>query len=74
MLSIQSIRFNKKQYTLQEAKTTAKESGFKVNVKPNPQYKNWHSFRQRQPSAYDTSSFRIVKPNPDIILVIGKEL
>jgi len=74
MYSIQSIRFSKAKYTLKEAKTKAKEGNFKVNVKPNPQYKNWYSFRQRQPSAYDTSTFRIVKPNPDIILVIGKEL
>jgi len=74
MYSVQSIRFNKAKYTLQEAKAKAKELKYKVNVKPNPQYKNFHSFRQRQPSVYDTSTFRIIKPNPDIILVIGKEI
>ena len=74
MYSIQSIRFSKSKYTLKEAKAKAIESNFKVNVKPNPQYKNYHSFRQRQPSAYDPSTFRIVKPSPDIIIVIGKEV
>ena len=72
-MDVQSIRVAKTVTQLQ-AKQIVKKLGFKVSVKPNPQYANYHSFRQKQPNAFVKNSFRIkfIKSNPKIMLVVGK--
>ena len=49
-----------------------KKMGFKLNVKPNPQYKNFHSYRQIQPSRFVRNSFRAKKINKDMFMILGK--
>lgn len=39
--------------------------------KNNPQYKNFHSYRQKDPKEFKKGSFRIKKVTPDILLVLG---
>ena len=71
--TIQSVRFKKSKYTYDEAKEAAKNMGFKTSVKPNPQYKNWHAFRQIQPSKFDKNSFYMINhpKTKDIEYVMG---
>jgi hypothetical protein len=71
-MKLQSIRFDKKQYSFKEAKEHAKKLGLKVGVKPNPQYKNYHAFRQLQPREFIKGSFRTEKKRGGILLIIGK--
>lgn len=73
-MNIQSIRIAKT-ISLKDAKEKVKKMGFKVGVKPNPQYKNFHSFRQIQPDKFVKSTFRVKvlkSSNPRIIAIVGK--
>ena len=69
---LQSIRFNKKNWSKKDATENVKKQKLKVSVKPNPQYKNFHAFRQIQPNKFDKNSFRTEKKNNGIILIFGK--
>ena len=57
-MEVQSIRINKL-ISKKEADEIVKKLGFKTNVKPNPQYKNYHSYRQIQPKEFKKDSFRM---------------
>lgn len=73
-MNVQSIRVSKT-IPKRQADSLVRKMGYKVNgVKPNPQYVNFHSYRQRQPSEFLKDSFRIkiIKKNPTIFLVVGK--
>lgn len=74
VLTVQSIRFSKDKYkTLNEAKKEAKKRGYKISVKPNPQYLNYYAFRQIQPSLFIKDSFRVKKiDNGAVLLILGK--
>ena len=71
MITIQSIRFRKSKFNFNEAKKIAKDMGFKVGIKPNPQYLNWIAFRQIQPNKFKPNSFRVKIVNKDIYLIVG---
>ena len=45
-LEVQTIRVSKT-IPKKQADLMVKKMGFKLNVKPNPQYKNFHSYRQK---------------------------
>ena len=50
MSVIQSVRFLKKRWTKAEARVWLIQHGFNPKYKgDNPQYKNYHAFRQRDP-------------------------
>jgi len=70
VLTIQSVRVNKK-FTKKQADEKIKKLGFKTNVKPNPQYKNFHSYRQIQPEKFKKGSFR-VKKQGDLLFILGQ--
>ena len=57
-MEIQAIRINKI-VPKDQADKMVKDLGFKTNVKPNPQYKNFHSYRQIQPKEFKKDSFRV---------------
>lgn len=57
-MEVQSIRVSKK-VSKKEADEIVKKLGYKINVKPNPQYKNFHSYRQIQPKEFIKDSFRM---------------
>ena len=59
-LTVQSVRISKK-LTKKQADAEVKKMGYKLYVKPNPQYKNFHSYRQIQPNKFKQDSFRIKK-------------
>ncbi len=71
-MELQSIRFDKKIWTKKQATEKVKKLGLKVSVRPNPQYKNYHSFRQIQPGKFFKTSFRTEKKRGGIILIVGK--
>lgn len=71
MLGVQSVRFRKSKFNFIEAKKLAKDMGFKVGIKPNPQYLNWIAFRQIQPNKFEPNSFRVKIVNKDIHLIVG---
>ena len=72
-LVVQAIRLSKKKYkTQKEAKEQALKMNYKVSIKPNPQYKNYWSFRQIQPNKFNQDSFRYKVINPNISLIVGK--
>jgi hypothetical protein len=71
-LTIQSVRINKK-IPKTEANRMIKEMGYKVtppDKKNNPQYSNYHSYRQLDPNRFVPNSFRIKKLG-DILFVLG---
>ena len=72
VLKVQSIRVSKKIPKL-EANQIVKKMGYKVTPvsKNNPQYKNYHSYRQLDPNLFQKNSFRIKKINQDVFLVLG---
>jgi len=50
MSLIQSVRFLKSKYTKAEAREWLRAHGYNTNYKgDNPQYKNYHAFRQIDP-------------------------
>mgnify|MGYP003133209249 CR=1 FL=1 len=57
-MEVQAIRVNKL-IPKKEADLMVKKLGFKTNIKPNPQYKNFHSYRQIQPKEFIKDSFRM---------------
>ncbi len=71
MIGIQSVRVAKSAYTLKEAQARVEKMGFKLGVRPNPQYKNWRAFRQLQPEKFKPNSFRTKIINKHIHLIIG---
>tara|TARA_R100001460_G_scaffold27345_1_gene55114 strand:+ start:463 stop:690 length:228 start_codon:yes stop_codon:yes gene_type:complete len=70
-LEVQTIRVSKT-IPKKQADLMVKKMGFKLNVKPNPQYKNFHSYRQIQPSRFIRNSFRAKKINKDMFMIVGK--
>ena len=70
-MEVQTIRISK-DIPKRKANEIIKKMGFKLNVKPNPQYKNFHSYRQIQPSKFIKNSFRVKKINKDMFLIVGK--
>lgn len=72
-LVVQSIRVNKS-IPKMEANKIVKKMGYK-NTPPdkikNPQYKNFHSYRQMNPNKFKKGSFRIKKISPTVLLVLG---
>lgn len=70
VLTVQSVRINKK-ISKKEANEKVKKMGYKLGVKPNPQYKNYHSYRQIQPDKFKKNSFR-VKKQGDMLLILGE--
>ena len=69
-MEVQSIRVSKK-VSKKEADEIVKKLGYKINVKPNPQYKNFHSYRQIQPEKFKKGSFR-VKKQGDLLFILGQ--
>ncbi len=71
-LSVQSVRISKK-ISKERADEMVRKMGFKA-TKPdpikNPQYKNYHSYRQLQPAKFVPKSFR-VKKQGDTLLILG---
>jgi len=73
-MNVQSVRVSKS-VSKKEANEIVRKLGYKVSgVKPNPQYVNYHSYRQIQPKEFFRQSFRmkIIKSNPKVFLVVGK--
>lgn len=72
-MEVQTIRVAKT-VSKKEATEIVKKLGYKTNIKPNPQYLNFHSFRQIQPNKFIKDSFKYkeLKKNPKIFLIIGK--
>ena len=70
VLTIQSVRVNKK-LTKKQADDKVKKMGYKIGVKPNPQYKNYHSYRQIKPEKFKKNSFR-VKKQGDLLFILGE--
>jgi len=63
VFALQSIRV-RNDIPLAQAKEMVRKKGYKPSgVTPNPQYKNYHSFRQRQPKEFKPGSFRTKKIN-----------
>ena len=70
-MEVQTIRISK-DIPKRQANSIIKKMGFKINVKPNPQYKNFHSYRQIQPNKFIKDSFRVKKINKDMFMIVGK--
>ena len=75
-MEVQTIRISK-DISKREANSIIKKMGYKVtppNSKSNPQYTNYHSYRQRPPSAFENKSFRTkeIKKSPHIFMILGK--
>lgn len=70
-MEVQTIRVTKT-IPKKEADAIVKKMGFKLNVKPNPQYKNFHSYRQMQPERFIKSSFRVKPIKKGIYMIVGK--
>tara|TARA_A100001391_G_C4982678_1_gene255765 strand:- start:291 stop:512 length:222 start_codon:yes stop_codon:yes gene_type:complete len=70
-MEVQTIRISK-EIPKRQANAIIKKMGFKINVKPNPQYKNFHSYRQIQPNKFIKDSFRVKKINKDMFMIVGK--
>ena len=74
-LVVQKIRVSK-DISREKASKIVKELGYKpTKAGPNnPQYLNFHSFRQRNPDNFIKSTFRtkIIKKNPRVYMILGK--
>tara|TARA_S200002703_G_scaffold65493_2_gene56586 strand:+ start:18868 stop:19095 length:228 start_codon:yes stop_codon:yes gene_type:complete len=72
MLSVQTVRVSRK-IPKMEANQIVKKMGYKVTPVGinNPQYKNYHSYRQLSPSKFKKGSFRVKKINSNVFLVLG---
>ena len=74
-LVVQTVRISK-DISRDKASKMVQEMGYKATKAGinNPQYLNYHSFRQRQPQDFIKSTFRIktIKKNPRVFLVLGK--
>ena len=75
-MTVQTIRVEKT-ISKRQADKYVKDKGFKI-VPPgprNPQYKNFHSYRQRQPSEFVKGSMRtkvLKASNPKVFIIYGK--
>ena len=70
--TIQSIRVSK-DVPLSEAKKIVRHMGYKdKGVTPNPQYKNFHAFRQKQPKEFKPKTFRTQYINKNTLVVYGE--
>ena len=71
-LTIQSIRV-RNTISRSDANKIIKKLGYNVTPinKNNPQYKNYHSYRQKDPKLFKKGSFRIKKISPNILMVLG---
>ena len=70
-MEVQTIRISR-DIPKKEADAIVKKMGFKLGVKPNPQYKNYHSYRQIQPEKFIKSSFRVKRIKKGIFMIVGK--
>ena len=70
---IQSIRFNKKYYTVESSKRWIRKHGYKIVPfgKDNPQYLNYTSWRQRNPKTLH--DYSIIKHH-NMLFILGKPL
>ena len=71
-MEVQTIRVAKT-VSKKEATEIVKKLGYKTNIKPNPQYLNFHSFRQIQPNKFIKDSFKYNLP-PSTLLYSGTYL
>lgn len=71
-MKIQTVRISK-EIPKKQADEIIKKMGLKLNVKPNPQYKNFHSYRQIQPDKFrkDTFITKIITNKPKIFYIMG---
>lgn len=70
--TIQSIRISK-DVPLAEAKKIVRKMGYRVSgISPNPQYKNFHAFRQKQPKEFKPKTFRTQYINKNTLVVYGE--
>jgi len=67
---VQSIMFKKQYWTVQRAKKWLKEHGYDGLIVDTT--KNYHRFRQRDPSEFNKSSFMTITWKPSIKAVIGE--
>lgn len=73
-MNVQTIRVEKS-VSKKVADAMVKKLGYKVKgVSPNPQYKNFHSYRQIQPNKFIQKSFRVkvINNSPKVFIIIGK--
>lgn len=70
-MEVQTIRISR-DIPKKEADAIVKKMGLKLGVKPNPQYKNYHSYRQIQPEKFIKSSFRVKLIKKGIFMIVGK--
>ena len=72
VLKVQSVRI-RNNISRTEANKIIKKMGYKVTPisANNPQYKNFHSYRQINPNKFKKGSFRIKKLTKDLFLVLG---
>jgi len=71
MSVIQSVRFLKTRWTKPEARVWLIQHGFNPKYKgDNPQYKNWHAFRQRDPRLVGRMHTQ-KNTGGDILFVVG---
>jgi hypothetical protein len=72
-MDVQTVRVSKS-ISKRDANKIVKELKYKVTPPAinNPQYKNFHSYRQRDPSKFIKSSFRTKQINKDVFIILGK--
>ena len=71
MSVIQSVRFLKKRWTKAEARVWLIQHGYNPRYKgDNPQYKNWHAFRQIDPTSVGRM-YTKKSGGGDILFVVG---
>ena len=72
MLKVQSVRVSKK-FSKKKADEIVRKMGYKVTPvnKNNPQYKNYHSYRQVEPKKFKKDSFRVRKLDSDVLHGLG---
>lgn len=75
VLTIQTIRISR-DITRLKASQIIRDMGYKATPQGpnNPQYKNYWSFRQRNPKDFIKSTFRtkMIMKKPEIYLIMGK--
>lgn len=73
VLVVQSVRISNK-IPKQEADKMVRKMGYKptpISKNNNPQYKNYHSYRQIDPKKFKKNTFRIKRINPSTFFVLG---
>ena len=69
MIGIQSVRFSRSSFTLNESRVILQEMGFE-NLKPMT-YSTWRTYHQMPVNRFKDNSFRTKMINKDIHLIIG---